>query len=320
MLSPTPGTVDKSCEMPTGWSKVLGRGRQRGTQIASVLWSDSRRSVWAVADQAVVSLGNFAVNILLARYFARQHDVAALGAYFILIEPMLLLNSIQAAMVVYPLTVRGAVLDAPALGRLTSLSLLVTLLAWPVLAMGLLLTSLIAGMELAVGLWAAAALLLWQMQETVRRALMAHLRFRVTLIGDCIGYAGLAAAVVVLAGNGRLSLPAVFQAMALTMGVSTLALGWRVGLHHVPATQIIPFLRQSWGMGRWILAGNVLNVFDKLNAPQTRFTTLGTCHKWFNPSRFEPESISIRRYAGVSYSLSGTKRQASLPLGQGNEA
>jgi O-antigen/teichoic acid export membrane protein len=90
---------------------------------------------------------------------------------------------------------------------------------------------------------------------------MAHLRFRFTLIGDCIGYAGLAAAVVMLAGNGRLTLPAVFQAMALTMGVATLVLGWRVGLHQVSASQIIPFLRQSWELGRWILAGNVLNVF-----------------------------------------------------------
>jgi SAM-dependent methyltransferase len=54
---------------------------------------------------------------------------------------------------------------------------------------------------------------------------------------------------------------------------------------------------------------NVLNVFDKLNAPQTRFTTREKCEQWFSADRFEPSSISIRRYAGVSYSLSGVKRQ-----------
>jgi len=56
---------------------------------------------------------------------------------------------------------------------------------------------------------------------------------------------------------------------------------------------------------------NVLNVFDKLNAPQTRFTTRDRCHRWFNPDSFDRSSISIRRYAGVSYSLSGVKRHAA---------
>lgn len=54
---------------------------------------------------------------------------------------------------------------------------------------------------------------------------------------------------------------------------------------------------------------NVLNVFDKLNAPQTRFTTREKCAQWFSAERFDPASISIRRYAGVSYSLSGVKRR-----------
>ena len=56
---------------------------------------------------------------------------------------------------------------------------------------------------------------------------------------------------------------------------------------------------------------NVLNVFDKLNAPQTHFTTRDRCHRWFNPRSFDEASISIRRYAGVSYSLSGVKRTAA---------
>ena len=53
---------------------------------------------------------------------------------------------------------------------------------------------------------------------------------------------------------------------------------------------------------------NVLNVFDKLNAPQTHFITREQCERWFNAGDFEPASISIRRYAGVSYSLSGVKK------------
>lgn len=53
---------------------------------------------------------------------------------------------------------------------------------------------------------------------------------------------------------------------------------------------------------------NWLNVFDKLNAPQTKFTTREKCQDWFSESRFISESISIRKYKGVSYSLVGVKR------------
>jgi len=53
---------------------------------------------------------------------------------------------------------------------------------------------------------------------------------------------------------------------------------------------------------------NVLNVFDKLNAPQTKFTALTKCQEWFNKSRFVEDSISIRSYKGISWSLVGTKR------------
>ena len=53
---------------------------------------------------------------------------------------------------------------------------------------------------------------------------------------------------------------------------------------------------------------NVLNTFDKLNAPQTQFISRKRCGEWFNDQRFEPDSISIRHHAGVSYSLVATKR------------
>jgi SAM-dependent methyltransferase len=55
---------------------------------------------------------------------------------------------------------------------------------------------------------------------------------------------------------------------------------------------------------------NVLNVFDKLNAPQTQFISRNRCQEWFNEQRFEAKTISIRHHAGVSYSLVATKRLA----------
>ncbi len=55
---------------------------------------------------------------------------------------------------------------------------------------------------------------------------------------------------------------------------------------------------------------NMLNVFDKLNAPQTHFITRQRCERWLAADRFDPESVSIRHYAGVSYSLTGIRRSA----------
>ncbi len=75
------------------------------------------------------------------------------------------------------------------------------------------------------------------------------------------------------------------------------------------ATSSLPYHEYFANFRRLRFRRNVLNVFDKLNAPQTRFTTLETCRSWFHPERFEAATISIRRYAGVSYSLSGVKRR-----------
>ena len=74
------------------------------------------------------------------------------------------------------------------------------------------------------------------------------------------------------------------------------------------ATSFLPYHGYFKNFRRLSFERNVLNVFDKLNAPQTHFITREQCERWFNPRDFEPASISIRRYAGVSYSLSGIKR------------
>ena len=52
---------------------------------------------------------------------------------------------------------------------------------------------------------------------------------------------------------------------------------------------------------------NVLNVFDKLNAPQTQFISRERVESWFRPERFE--DVSIEPYRGVSWRASGTVRR-----------
>jgi len=81
-------------------------------------------------------------------------------------------------------------------------------------------------------------------------------------------------------------------------------------IYRIRCLSFLPYYRYFENFRRLSLRRNVLNVFDKLNAPQTRFTTRAKCDEWFSADRFEPGTISIRMYAGVSYSLSGVKRRA----------
>jgi SAM-dependent methyltransferase len=81
-------------------------------------------------------------------------------------------------------------------------------------------------------------------------------------------------------------------------------------VYRLPFLGFLPYHRYLASFRRLSFRRNTLNVFDKLNAPQTRFLTRREVERWFSPERFEPDSISIRHHAGVSYSLSGVRRKA----------
>lgn len=79
-------------------------------------------------------------------------------------------------------------------------------------------------------------------------------------------------------------------------------------VYRIPLLQFLPYFEYFVNFRRMSFERNLLNVFDKLNAPQTYFTTRQKCSEWFNAKNFEPESISMLHYLGVSYTLSGIKR------------
>jgi O-antigen/teichoic acid export membrane protein len=214
-----------------------------------------RRSAWALADQGIVSLGNSATNVLLARALA----VGQFGAFSILLEAMLFLNSLQAALVIYPLSVRGAVLDRNDLRRLSGACLLLTLLLGVPLGLAV---AAAAGFvaSVHVGLVAVAALAMGQCQETLRRAMMARGGHRDTLPADAISYLGQAACVLAMVLTGTLTLGRVFAVMGLTSALAVV----------VQSIQIRPsfegLLRGSalrrtaqdfWTLGRWVMLGNL---------------------------------------------------------------
>jgi hypothetical protein len=93
---------ERAAESPTGNRLILG----------------------ALLDQGVVSAGNFLTNVMLARSLpASQYGVFAL-----FLDAILFLNSLQAALLIYPLTVRSQLMDDNQLRRCSGSCVVLTLL------------------------------------------------------------------------------------------------------------------------------------------------------------------------------------------------
>lgn len=69
--------------------------------------------------------------------------------------------------------------------------------------------------------------------------------------------------------------------------------------------RFLPFYEYFQNFRKLSFARNNLNVFDKLNAPQTFFIRRSTMEKWFNGNDFR--NIHISKYKGVSWRGSGVK-------------
>jgi len=67
-----------------------------------------------------------------------------------------------------------------------------------------------------------------------------------------------------------------------------------------------PYYEYFGNARRMSFKRNALNIYDKLNAPQTHFITEGKIRSWFNTGKFE--DIHISMYKGTSWRGSGTKK------------
>ncbi len=78
-------------------------------------------------------------------------------------------------------------------------------------------------------------------------------------------------------------------------------------IYRIGFLRFLPYFEYFANFRELSFERNALNVFDKLNAPQTRFISRERCARWLGDDRFEPGTTSIRHYAGVSYSLVGVR-------------
>jgi len=214
-------------------------------------------SFWALTDQGVLSLGTFATNIAVLR--AYKYDKPEYATYLLLVSIISLLNNLHASVITYPLSVKGARADDFGLRGLASASLALTgAMAAPMLLVVLIAAALIHSVALAP--FVAMAVIAWQLQETTRRALMAHLRNGEAVWGDAVSYLGQAALVVLLCQHHVPPLWEVFTAMAVTSLAGAVVQTIQLRLVKFNVAHTRETATDGWRIGRWLLVTNGLNL------------------------------------------------------------
>jgi O-antigen/teichoic acid export membrane protein len=235
------------------------------------------RGIWALGDQATLSLGNFLTNILLIRHLAKDQ----FGIYAVLFSLLLFLNNLHTSLVTYPLSITASTGELAKHRRRTVGSVGITLLlAFPFFVIVAIATRMVASFSLVP--WVLAAMVLWQVQETLRRAMMARLQHRRAVLGDAISYLGQAVALWLIIRHGTLSPAIAFGAIACTSGIAALVQAIQLifffDIEEPAASSVTPdeseigesFTSQAfehWSLGRWVLLTNLISLITVYATP-----------------------------------------------------
>jgi len=219
------------------------------------------RSFWTLSDQAVVSLGNFGTNLILARHL----PALEYGAFALLFGVLLFINRLHSSLVTYPVSSRGAAATPQQLKHMTALALVITCLL--VIPCGLVVgVAAYAVDHFAATLWILGAGLAWQLQEVTRRALFAHLRQRDAIWGDGISYLGQAVCLGLTIGRG-LPFWAIFAILAATSLAGAAVQAAQLGLAKIHHGSVVPTALEWWRLGRWVMFTNLCSLVTVQASP-----------------------------------------------------
>ncbi len=206
------------------------------------------RASWTLVDQCVVSLGNFALNVQLARNL----PAADYGKFALFLGAIFALRCFDYSFVSYPLSVRLHTATKGEQGGLLADSVLLAA------ALGLVLVVLLAvGIQLLGGadilFSASACYLAWQVQETMRRCLLANFRYRAAVAGDAVSYLGQALLIGLLAWTAELTLQTALYAMSATFLAGALAHALRLRFGPPNVARAAALARDYFAIGKWSL-------------------------------------------------------------------
>ncbi|MBI1942051.1 MAG: oligosaccharide flippase family protein [Betaproteobacteria bacterium] len=263
-------------------------------------------AAWAVADQCVVSAANF----LTVYVFARTMSAAAFGAFAIAQTALLLLTSMQSALLAQPHNVLGARLEGTRYRSFTTALLLAqaagsVALCGLLAAAGLLLSASISPRGGSVVLALALAALPWMGQELVRRVLYTRGESRAALANDLLTYGlQLCGAIVLVRALGESARPETALAVLGWSSLAGVAAGaWQlrghVALRGLERAALRASIAEVWGFGKWLGAQNAL-------------AWLGTQgHAWIVAVMLGAEQVGLYRAATHLVNVLNPIRQAA---------
>lgn len=226
------------------WTRLL-----KTTRSASV-----SRPVLSLADQAVVSATNFATAIAVGRFSGEEE----LGLYSLGFSLVLFGLCVQQALVAMPFTVHNPKLSTAeqpeyAGAVLSHQGVLSALLVIGFLSAAILIGGAFGGVLATLSLATPCVML----REFIRRFLFAHLEIGRALVVDVAVLLVQVSAIVTLGLTETLSAGSAFAASGGACLVA--AAGWFVMSRRqfaLRGERVAGDAVRSWGLGRWILAGN----------------------------------------------------------------
>ena len=227
-------------------------------RASTALWWNrlyQSRTGWALADQSVLSAGNFLCNLLLARVL----PWGEYGVFAFVLIVFQLLNNFLGALVGFQLAYRGATAGEGELRRLFGGSFLLTLLLQPI-GIVVLCLSLLSVRHAGTIPVAICALMAWQLQEIARRAMLAKLRFRAAILGDSVSYLGQVVVMWWLYRTGHLTLETTFLASTFTSCLALIIQMLQVGISRIQLSDVRDALKHGWRLGHWLLLATTVSV------------------------------------------------------------
>lgn len=277
-----------------------------------------RTTVWALADQAIVSGGNFLTNLVLIRTLAPS----SYGAYALILNAVLFLNTLQSNMVVYPVCMLGAKSTDEELSGIATGGLLATTLGSAVNLLAILGACLYVHRPSLVFIVIGAALF-WQIQETLRIVFVSRLDYKRGLAGDAISYCGQAAVIALICLS---HVPSLFEVFAVVMGTSLLASlfqGFQIRPRWVELATLKQYFRYLWRLGKWstlarLVAFFTSQAFPWLLAYSSGLTVVAAFQSLFqlvgmaNPLLFGFNALITSSIAGRGRTMAGSAWSSSM--------
>jgi len=204
------------------------------------------RASWTLADQCVVSGGNFLLMVLLARGLSEEEY----GEFALFLGAIFFLRTVDYSFISYPLSVRLCVANegeqARLLGGTAVLAMALSFVLLVVMAIG---TELAQADSILVPV--CLCYLCWQAQETLRRFLLAGFRYSEAVMGDGVAYVGQSLVVAMTLGADSIAVSSAMYAMSATFALGALVHVLKLRLAWPDITELRGLVLDYISIGKW---------------------------------------------------------------------